>query len=78
MKWIEINEIDNLGKKTKRFWVKSKEGGDTIGYIYWYGRWRKYCFFPNTDTVYEWICLYDIADFCKQETENYKFNWNRT
>lgn len=75
MKWIEIKEIANDGKKTKRFWVKPKDSDDTLGYISWYGRWRKYCFFPNGDTVYEWDCLRDIADFIEQETQEYKENW---
>jgi hypothetical protein len=38
-------------------------GSEVIGYIKWFGRWRKYGFFPKPDTIYEETCLREIAHF---------------
>lgn len=42
-----------------------------LGSIKWFGRWRKYAFFPNTgvDPVFEEVCLTEIADFCRLATK---------
>ena len=57
--------------KTKVWAVCSKDGG-IIGRVSWYGPWRKYCFFPQPDTVYEQICLREIAQFCERETQKHR------
>ena len=43
-----------------------------LGTIRWFGRWRKYCFFPASETVYEETCLGEIAEFCVRETKNHR------
>jgi hypothetical protein len=59
--------------KTKLWHVVPKQGdGSPIGLIHWYGPWRKYCFSPHHDTIYEQVCLRDIADFCEQQTTTQK------
>jgi len=52
--------------KTKIFEVKS--GGLILGKISFFGRWRKYCFYPDNDTLFDHLCLTEIAEFCKKET----------
>jgi hypothetical protein len=56
--------------KTKVWLVCPKEGG-SIGQVSWYGPWRKYCFLPAINTVFEQICLREIADFCQSQTEDH-------
>ena len=58
--WLRIVEIGHTGK-TWVFDVNAKEGGDNLGQIKWFGHWRKYSFFPNTNTIFEHQCLRDIA-----------------
>jgi hypothetical protein len=58
--------------KTKVWWVVSKYGDSPLGTIAWFSRWRKYSFFPKADTVYEWVCLREIADFCMKQTKEHK------
>lgn len=53
---------------TKRWAVMSKDQRAQIGMVKWYGPWRKYCFFPMGNTVFEWVCLSEIADFCEAQT----------
>ena len=50
--------------KTKQFAVKNQSSGMILGYVKWYGPWRKYCFFINrADLVFDAGCLADIQDF---------------
>jgi hypothetical protein len=43
-----------------------------IGFVKWFGRWRRYCFFPMVCTVYEQKCLGDIAEFIEARTKEHK------
>lgn len=73
MQWIYISERPmDKGRKTKIFLVKSLDGDNFLGLIKWYGAWRKYCFFPEEQTIFESVCLKDISDFCYTETKEYK------
>ena len=55
--------------KTKTWLVCSNYGDGLIGRIAWFGRWRKYSFFPDIGTVFEQVCLREIADFCEEQTK---------
>ncbi len=54
--------------KTRIWAVLSKESGDALGLVQWFGRWRCYSFFPAKDTLFEQRCLRDIAAFCEEQT----------
>ena len=56
---------------TRRWDVRSKEDAN-LGEIKWYPPWRKYCFFPAVSTLYEQVCLREIAEFIEQETAAHK------
>ena len=58
--------------RTKCFLVKAILGGQPLGEIRWYGQWRRYAFFPNAHTLFEEVCLRQIADFCENETRLYR------
>ncbi len=59
-------------RKTLRWEVVPLPRGAVIGEVKWYGPWRKYCFFPRSETVYEQVCLREIADFCEEETKRHR------
>lgn len=65
-KWITFRPLTPK-PKTKVWAVLSNDGGQ-IGTVAWYGPWRKYCFSPEAGTVFEQVCLRDIAQFCEAET----------
>lgn len=72
-KWIEFEFAPTPeGQKTQRFNVVAKEGRVVLGQVKWFGRWRKYCFFPAPDMIFEEDCLGDIAAFLKQTTTEYR------
>lgn len=59
-------------KRITKIWrvdTSSTPEGITIGWIKWFGRWRKYSFFPNNNTVYEETCMREIAHFCESATK---------
>lgn len=56
---------------TDRYEVLTKTV-NAIGQVRWFGSWRKYCFFPYEETVYEEVCLREIAEFCEKVTKEHK------
>ena len=59
-----LSFIEQASKtKTKVFAVKSKVFGDILGHVKWYAPWRKYCFYVDSDLVFDAGCLADIQDF---------------
>jgi len=72
-KWIDI--VPALPNKKTNVWhVNSKDSTRwfNLGVIKWFGRWRKYCFFPSLDTVFEEDCLRDISEFIERATKEHK------
>lgn len=37
--------------------------GVKLGEIKWFGAWRKYCFYPESDTIFDNKCLNYIIEF---------------
>lgn len=71
-KWIEFVEREQSAR-TRNWWVRTKGGDATLlGDVKWFGKWRCYAFFPRPETVFERICLRDIALFCEQQTKAHK------
>lgn len=67
--FIQFNEFPQSKRKTMRWAVTSVYDQTLLGYIQWFPRFRKFSFFPRNDTVYEEVCLRDIAEFCETETK---------
>jgi len=71
--FIEIrSEGTSPSGKTLRFTVLSAENKCTLGIIQWRPGWRCYVFEPAYPTVYEWVCLRDIARFIENATIAHK------
>lgn len=58
--------------KTFRWQVVTKDHQLVLGEVRWAGRWRSYAFFPSPDTMFETVCLGEIADFVRQRTEDHR------
>ena len=59
-------------RKTDIFTVTSKDPTNELGIVKWFGSWRKYCFFPYPNTVFDSACLQNIAHFCATETRTHR------
>lgn len=57
---------DSASGKTQIYDVISKQHGDLLGTIAWFGRWRQYTFFPQPKTTFNSRCLVDIHLFIDQ------------
>jgi hypothetical protein len=67
--WLHFEEMPKSAeRKTLIFAAVTKEG-QVIGQIRWFAAWRKYCFYPFAETVWEENCLRQIADFIEGETK---------
>jgi hypothetical protein len=66
-----VFRIDDIGAKTNKWFVNAKNG-DFLGRVRWFGRWRRYCFSPEYDCVFEEICLREIAQFVIERTEQHR------
>lgn len=57
--------------KTKIWQLTNVKYGAATGFVKWHGAWRKYCFFPLDDTLFDWDCLRLIAEFCEAKTKEH-------
>lgn len=78
-KWIAFIEApQKADSKTRIWWVNERrDGGGALGSVRWFGRWRRYAFFPEANTVFEQDCLWDIADFVAERTAEHKESWKK-
>lgn len=64
------------GKKTQ-VWLVSA-GAIQLGWVKWFGQWRGYAFFPSAETMYEQVCLRQIAFFCEKLTKLHRKSKEKT
>lgn len=65
---ISYRCADKPEAKTHVWELRSSDGSDLLGLIKWFGRWRRYCFFPEMGSIYEQQCLRAIATFVERKT----------
>ncbi len=58
---MRFNDQLDLKTRTKRWYISSPTG--VVGVIKWNGAWRRYCFYPYPDTVFDSDGLLVIEDF---------------
>ena len=62
--------------KTKVWLVEALRDGAVLGQVKWFGRWRKYAFYP-IDAIFEQVCLREIADFIEAVTREHRAKGKR-
>lgn len=58
--------------KTTVWEVCNTKEGTRLGFVKWFGRWRKYAFFPIHERIFEEVCLREIALFCEERTKEHR------
>lgn len=74
-KWILFREDDPSPgqiRRTRLWHVISRKRGNIIGEIKWYPGWHRYALFPTPNTVWDEICMRDVAEFCQEQTNDQK------
>ena len=61
-----------ISHKTNTWEVWSLDEASHLGQVRWYSPWRKYCFFPASGTIWEEVCLRDVAVFLEWETKKHR------
>lgn len=64
-----VDEGQTASGKTRRWSVMNANGNGRLGIIKWYGGWRRYCYFPESQIVLSAGCLVDIATFIEAKME---------
>lgn len=73
MTYLDIKESEApKGWKTRMWTIQARDGGSYLGHVKWFGRWRKYCFFPAPECVFEQTCMREIADFIETKTREHR------
>lgn len=60
-------------RKTPIYHIFSWDGPE-LGVIKWYQSWRKYCFYPNGDTIWDRSCIVSVIKFMDKLNEEHKEN----
>lgn len=68
--FIDFIQVGDTGK-TKIYSINTKTS-NLIGSIRWHGAWRKYCFFPSADTLWDYKCLNEVNNFIYELMEKRK------
>lgn len=72
-KWIRFDKQPRKAdRKTDTWAVSPLDGGEPLGQVAFFGAWRKFAFFPFEGTLYEADCLRDIAQFCEDQTNEWR------
>lgn len=80
MSWIRFDEEGKSASGKTSIWAvaSAADKGDSqeqyavLGSVKWFAPWRRYCFFPGRQTVYEQDCLREIATFCESKTKAHR------
>ncbi len=59
-------------RKTTVWLVDNGYGDGFLGHVKWFSRWRKYCFFPAPDCVFEGTCMRELSDFIEARTGDHR------
>jgi hypothetical protein len=76
MTFLQFTEISDTGK-TKVWKVENSNDGSYLGYVKWYGGWRRYVLSLSVDNVpaiWSQDCLQDVSNFIKKQMDKRDVN----
>jgi hypothetical protein len=71
LKYISFVKIESKGK-TEIYNIINNNSSCILGVIKWNCGWRRYCFYPQGDTIFSVDCLEDIINFTNDLMEKRK------
>ena len=67
--YVRFAEVEAPKHFKSKIWdVPTVDRSGLLGQIKWFTQWRKYTFFPNNNTLFDFDCLTEIAEFVAKET----------
>lgn len=73
---LEFSEVPT-DRRTKIWSVVAARGGVVLGSVAWYNHWRRYCFFPAGDVLFDVECLKEIVGFITRQMEAKREQYTR-
>lgn len=70
--FIKFDVVPLRKFRLTRIWAVRNLRDIELGRVSWYAAWRKYCFVPAANCVFDHACLHAIAEFCEQQTGLHK------
>lgn len=71
MSFLVFREIENPGKKTKRWTIHSRQNlGVTIGWIEFHAPWRKYIWGMTPGSIFDVNCTNEVVEFLNQHKDD--------
>lgn len=71
--YIEFVALGIPPRKSTQLWnVVAKGGNGILGQVKWFSRWRKYTFFPMSNTAFEGTCMREISAFIEDRTKEHR------
>lgn len=65
-RFLKFQDLTEPDKKTRTICISTKGPSDScLGWIKWYGAWRRYVFMPEPDMVFDIACMEDIIEVIK-------------
>ena len=62
---IHFVEVPQKGAK-KMYEIFNTKSGVSLGGVFWYSAWRRFCVAPESGSVFDVTCLQDIIHFIGQ------------
>lgn len=72
MKYIKIIHVGTSPTGKTNIWSVQTLENVEIGFIKWFGSWRKYVFWPHSGTLYDASCLKEITEFINEQMNKRK------
>lgn len=70
-KYVEFRKHAPVKGRKTALWGVYATSGIVLGQIRWRPTWRKYCFYPLPDRLFDTQCLRDIGEFMSEETRKH-------
>lgn len=70
--YLEFVDAGTSASGKTRVWIVARIGGDDLGLVQWFGRWRQYCFFPAPATVWSDGCMRQVQEFVAAATKAHR------
>lgn len=70
IRFVERGPLSRLHKTNR--WAVEALDGTLLGEVKWFSAWRRYCFMPERETVFEEECLRGIARFIAARSKEHK------
>lgn len=69
VRFAEVEAPKNF--KTKIWDVTTLDRSGLVGQVRWFTQWRKYVFHASANTIFDFDCMTEIAEFTKKQTEDH-------